>query len=144
MGLKERLSVDVEVRSGKVVFGRAELASVLQHFEGEVTVIVQKRKKGVTLPMFGYYFGVVVPFVRECLRDTGTVLSKEEVHEILKCKFLCEVVMLGNEEAWRPLSLTEVDRDRVSAFIDDVKVWTYETFGLDIPEPGDQIAMELL
>ena len=144
MGLSGKYSVDIIVKDGVVVYNRAELAAILKHFEGNVTVTVQQKKKAPSLPMYGYYFGVCVPIVKKCFFDTGTVLSNEATHEVLKNMFLSEPVLSsGNEVGWRSLHLNEVSRERVSVFIDEVKAWTYDTFGVSIPEPGEQIKLDL-
>lgn len=120
-----------------------------------VTLLFQSLKDGKYLmeisgadkrsnPQNRYYFGLVIPLIQKGIKDLGTELTKEEVHDFLKSKFnLIEVVNknTGEYELF-PQSTTRLTKETFSEFIEKIQRWSAEFLSMEIPDPGVQTQME--
>ena len=143
-----KLIYNGEVKNGKFhIFRRAEfLEDVLRMFNGKTVVIsVEKKKKTRSLPQNSFYWGVVVPMVRQGLLDVGYRVSIEETHETLKEKFIRKEIV--NEDTGEVL--TEISKHTwelsTSEFMDylaEIQQWAAEYLDIVIPDPGEELKIE--
>ena len=54
----------------------------------EVIVTVQRKRKMRSLDQNAYYCAVIVPHICDALNDAGELVTRKEVHEFLKFRFL--------------------------------------------------------
>lgn len=90
-----------------------------------------------------YYHGVVVPIVKDGLRDAGfgEVKSSADAHEILKYLFLKKRIV--NEETGEVIELlgttTILTTIEFNEFVDEIIRWASEYLGIQIPLPNEQM-----
>lgn len=124
---------------------RAEMQDALLAFEGkEFQITLEKKKKSRSLNQNSYWWGVVIPMVREGLKEQGMKLSKEETHELLKAKFLQkEVVNENTGEVFKYVSgSSELTTSGFMDFIAEVQQFSAEYLSVNIPAPNEQVNIE--
>lgn len=129
---------------GEVHFGRLQLYDeqefkdlVKTYEDKRVILTIQSFKKNRSNPENRYYWGVVV----EILADEFGY-TKDEMHEILKAKFLTEKIMLTTQTN----TIEAVDRVRSSAtlttqafekYLSEIRQWASIEHHIYIPEPNE-------
>jgi len=72
-------------------------------------------------------------------------MTNEATHDLIKLKFLKEVI-LTNEETGevveRVKSTTELSTSQFMDFIAEIRIFTNEYFGVDIPEPNENLTLK--
>lgn len=91
-----------------------------------------------------YYWHIVVPLVRDGLRDIGFdgITNNDKAHGYLKDKFLKQYYHNKNnpeEVIELPGTTTELTTVQFMAFIAEVQQWASEWLGVIIPDPGEQL-----
>lgn len=121
---------------------RSEMDEVLQSFEGkEWQLTIEKKKKSRSLNQNAYYWGVVIPMVRAALHDLGMKLSRQEVHELLKLKFLKkEIINENTGEVFEYIGgSSELTTTEFMDFIAELQQWSAEYLNIVIPSPNEQV-----
>jgi len=107
-------------------------------------IVLRKKKKKRSLSQSAYLFGVVYNCVQEGIRDLwGEQISKEDVHLMLKMKFLYrEIIDPSTGEITRlPKSTADISVSEMMDYIAEITVWSQEFLGITIPEPNSQQEM---
>lgn len=90
-----------------------------------------------------YYHGVIIPFVKDGLKEAGfsEIRTHEDAHEILKYMFLKKRVV--NEETGEVIELlgttTTLTTIEFNAFVEDIIRWAAEYLNIQIPLPNEQL-----
>lgn len=89
-----------------------------------------------------YYWGCVIPLVKEGLREAGydDIKTDEHAHEVLKHLFLKKEIKNNNTDEVIQLSksTTELNKLEFNEFIEEVAMWASSYLSIVIPEPGKQ------
>lgn len=118
--------------------GRKIRAEVVVFAGKEIEVTIRKKRKGRGDPQNRFYWGIVVEMTRLGFRDLGERFTREEVHDILKCKFLKrqktdettgEVLYEYLESTTRLTTVEFID------YIEECSRFAAEFLGVAIPEP---------
>lgn len=82
-----------------------------------------------------YYWGVVIPFFQEQLKDLGHKLEANEVHDYLKIKFNGREIydIESNETINIPQSTARLNRQEFNEFIDRIDKFSIEYFNSPLP-----------
>lgn len=92
-----------------------------------------------------YYFGVVVPMVRQGLFDAGydEVTENEDAHEIMKHIFLKRVVRseINDDAITISGSTAKLTTEQFNDFLDQVIRWSAQYLNVVIPDPNSAYAM---
>lgn len=118
----------------------------LKDHEGDYLVKFEPRRKR-TLNQNSYYWAVVVPIVKDALRDAGydDVKTPDDVHMILKSTFLKK--QIPNRKTGEFLEVTgstaELTTKEFREFIDEVGKWCAEYLSVCLPAPGQQSYLNL-
>lgn len=90
-----------------------------------------------------FYWGVVVPMVRDGFNEKGTELSLEETHEFLKYKFnSTEFVNHDTGECLPvPISTTKLMTTGFMEYVEKIQRFAAEWFGIVIPDPGEILTL---
>lgn len=135
-----------QVKDGKLTRNIPQLTEVIKSFEGkEITIKIEKRKKKRSNPQNAYYWSVCLEIVRNCLKEAGNTFSINDVHELLKCKFLKETILVNEETGEcieRIKSTTELSTVQFMDYIMEIQKLTEEWFGVIIPNPNEQLIIE--
>lgn len=141
-----------------VYYGRVENGSLkiqnrnglkldLKSLEGkEVEIKISKKKKRRSNQQNSYYWGVVIPIVREGLIEAGfprdVFSNTQAVHELLKSMF-CPKVEVINEDTGEVLQLppttTNLSTVNMMEYFEDIRQWGAEFLGIYIPEPNEAL-----
>ena len=101
-----------------------------------VEIIIRPHKKTKSDPMRKYYFGVVAKMIGNELGYT-----KDEIHEVLKAKFLSRNITIQGEIMQIPRSVfgggSKMSVEEKAEFIEQVRRWAAEYLGLYIPDPNE-------
>jgi hypothetical protein len=110
----------------------------------DVNLTVNKRKKKRSNPQNAYYWGVVVPLIREGLNGVGYDVSKDETHDLIKYRFARR--SLVNKDTGEVIettgSTTEMDTFDFSKFIEKIQIWSVEYLNVVIPSPNEELEIE--
>jgi hypothetical protein len=92
-----------------------------------------------SLPQNQYYWGVIIEILSE---ELG--FNKDEMHEILKHKFLSKTVFLETKEKKMkalkiPKSTTNLKTVEFEEYLSDIRMWASMDLGIFIPEPNEEI-----
>lgn len=122
-----------------------EIAVCLKSFEGKrVEVSISKKKKSRSNEQNRFYWGCVIPILRNHLIELGNKFSVEQTHDLLKYKFLKEAIRVNEDEFIdRIKSTTELSTMEFMEFILEIQQWCLEMFDLVIPNPNEQINLEV-
>lgn len=129
-------------------FTSRNVRQLIASLEGaQVEVMLRKRRSYRTLPQNAYYHGVVVRMIADRMRELGVEgrrgpIKDEEVHELLKVQFLTYSQLVNpetGEYVTMMKSTTELTRSEMGDYITQCKVWAQDTFGVEIPDPNEQL-----
>ncbi|MDR6734222.1 hypothetical protein [Sphingobacterium sp. 2149] len=121
----------------------------LQSLEGkEIEIRISKKKKTRSNEQNRYYWGVVVPIVKQGLIDAGysreKINNSEVIHELLKSMF-CPKEELINEDTgeilFLPPTTTSNSTSQMMDYFEDIKRWCAENIGVYIPDPNEQTSL---
>jgi hypothetical protein len=110
----------------------------------DVFVTVEKMQRNRTNQQNRYYFGVLVPLVRQGLIDVGYNVSIEETHDLIKAKFAKrELVNETTGEILKTVGSTaKMNTIEFANLVDSVVMWAAEFLGVVIPLPDEQVEMQ--
>lgn len=111
---------------------------------GKYLVTIENKNKR-TSQQNRYLHGVLLPIVKDALRDAGwnNIRTLEDAKDFIKVKFLIKEFI--NEETGEIIQLfsrtSELNKEQFSNLVDDVSVWLWEYFNISLPLPGQQAKM---
>ncbi len=125
----------IKVVDGKAMFlNRAEFDRDIKNWEGrKAWVVIQGRRNARSNNQNAYYWGVVIEML-------GGYLGyfPEEIHELLKKKFLPEKsIQLKNEEVLISQSTTKLDSLAFEKYLESIRVWALTDLNFKIPLPNE-------
>lgn len=108
------------------------------------TLSVKVNRRNRSNPQNSYYWGVVVPTVRRAMNAYGNDFSTEETHEFLKAEFNWKEIEVSEGYYLKvPVSTTALNTLDFMEYVDKIKLFAAEMFSVTIPEPGEQITMNM-
>jgi hypothetical protein len=117
---------------------------VSQFADCELWVTIEKKRSKRSIQQNRYYFGVCVSLIQERFKELGTDCSKEDVHCFLRGKFLYNEAISEHGEVFQiPRSTTELSKSEFMDYIAKIQQFAAETLDIIIPEPNEQISIEL-
>lgn len=113
--------------------------------KGRAVRVEVKSVASKTREQLGYYWGVVLPRVRQGLGEFGNEMSLAEVNQFLNDKFFFDektvIWRRGGDEFVQtvrtPRSKSGASKDEMSAFLDKVIRWAAMDLSADIPSPEE-------
>lgn len=118
------------------------IAYAKKNGKGDYTLTIERKNKKRTNPQNAYYWGVVVPIIRDLLVSFGNEwIDNDYSHEYLKEMFLEKSMIFLpingelDKAAEISLSTTKLTTEEFSQYIEKIKHWSAEEFGIDIPDP---------
>ena len=142
MSSELKLEYQGKVENGVLnVVHRKRMTEDIKQFEGKnVIITLTRKKKKRSNPQNKYYWGVVVPVVKQGLRDAGyPIMGIDKVHDYLKLEFLRD--LLVNEDTGEVItvikSTTELSTSEFMDFLAQVQQWATEFLNIYIPDPNE-------
>lgn len=119
---------------------RASFNSGLKDLEGDVIVTVEKPKQIRTWEQNKWYFAGVIPIIQDALKEQGIRYTKEKIHDILRYKFLRDIIPIGYEGEFieEIKSTTDLTTKEFAEYIDEITIWAAEVLKITIPPPKKQ------
>lgn len=130
--------------SGKAkIYHRKEMEDWFAKNAGkDFTIKLERKKKSRSSMQNAYYWGVVLPTVRDRLAELGNEFSLQDTHEALKAKFNL-VEIKNNDEVSDEFvqSTSKLSTTEFMDYIDKVQRWANQFLGIIIPQPNEQIKL---
>jgi hypothetical protein len=107
----------------------------------EFTFTLEKKRSKRSNEQNRYYWGVVVPLVKQGLTELGNMVNLESTHDFIKSEFNYKEIVNQNtgEIKKLPNSTTQLTKTEFSQMIERVKQWASEWCNIYIPDAGEQI-----
>jgi hypothetical protein len=118
----------------------------IQVFAGkEVEIKISKRQIKRSQQQNRYYWGAVVPIVTTGLIDAGYRVNQEDAHIYMKSRFLIETIVSDKTGEILPTvgSTTKLTTVQFMEYIAEVQQWAAEFLNVVIPDPNEQVELEL-
>lgn len=96
----------------------------------EVSIEIKKWRNKRSSSQNDYYWGVVIPIL---CKETG--YTKDEMHDILKNKFLSKTEKIKNVSFILTKSTTKLDTTEFNDYIEEIKRWAAIFLNTYIPDP---------
>jgi len=103
-----------------------------------------KKSNKRSLNQNAFYHGVVVPLVKDGLRDAGynDVRTNEDAHEVIKYLFLKKKLANGTGGFIELLGSTAtLSTVEFMDLISSIQQWALEYMNIDIPSPNEQLQL---
>lgn len=138
-----KLTYTGEIKEGKLkITNRKGFDEDIVSLEGKrVWITIEKQKSKRSDQQNRYWWGVVIPIVKQGLKDAGfqDYKTAKSVHELLKYKFLkADSVSEHGEVLERIKSSTELSKGEFMELISEVQQWSAEYLNTYIPEANEQ------
>lgn len=141
-----KVTISSGVKNGRLQAYK-RFIEVLKEFEGKsIELVIKTKRKYRSNDQNRYYFGVVVPLIKKRIEDDfGERMTKEEVHEFLKGKFNMEekASQVTGELLHLPKSTTALSTTEFMEYVKIIRAWAIDFFEMDIPEPNEQIEIDV-
>lgn len=124
---------------------RSLIYKALEQFKGkDVIITIDRLKKKRSNPQNRYYWGLILPLVRDGLYDlNGELQSIQEVHEFLKFNFnYKEIVNEESGEVYRQ-SRSSADNSTIEMeeYHDRIRKFASEFLNVEIPLPNEDLTI---
>jgi hypothetical protein len=140
-----KFEIRTNIINGILKRNRNLILDALKSFEGQnILITIQKQKKTRSNPQNAFYYGVVVPIMQQCLKDAGYLMTNEQIHEMLKLKFLKESILVNEqtgEYLERIKSTTELSTIEFMEYILEIQKFSVEYFNTVIPDPNENLTL---
>jgi hypothetical protein len=105
----------------------------------DVELIIKKRGKRSN-PQNSYYWSVIVHEIKVALKEMGTRMDNEQVHEFLKFHFNKQYIHNEHGEVITEYggSTTGMNKEEFSEYINSIMEWASEKLGIAISPAGSQ------
>lgn len=123
----------------------------MKELEGQrVEVMLRPRRSYRTLPQNNYYWGVVVHLIADHMRELGVEgphggpITDQQVHELMAARFLRRSQLVNpdtGEYIDVVVSTSSLTKSEFADYVEQVKSWAMDTFGLEIPAPNEQLSL---
>lgn len=143
----KKVEIITKIIGGRFLRNRNLIKDAIRAFENkEVVLSIQKVKKVRTEPQNAYYWGIIIPLVKDGLKNTmGEIYSKDEVHEFLKSRF--NVIEKVNESTGEvmnfPKSTTANSTTEQEEYHEKIRIFAFEWLGITIPLPNEDLTLEM-
>jgi len=133
----------LHIREGKIQNPSAVRKLFDELKDGKYLIEINKHNKRST-QQNRYYFGIVVPLVRDGIFNLGTDLTLAETHDFLKAEFnYTEIVSSDGEVKRAPRSTTALSKEQFSEYIQRIQIFSAEFLNIYIPDPNEQLTLDI-
>lgn len=139
------IEIRTKIVDGKITRNRNLFIDALASMDGkEVVIIVKRSKKQRSNPQNNFLWGCVYPITQKALKDAGHLMTVNDVHDLLKLRFLKETILINEETGEyieRIKSTTELSTTTFAEYIQDIQRFASEYFGVIIPDPNSEVTL---
>lgn len=138
--------INTNVKNGNLVRNRNLIKEAICDFENkEIVIRIERKKKKRSNPQNAFYWGVCLPLMQQALKESGNLMTLNDVHELLKLRFLKETILVNEETGQiveRIKSTTELSTSQFMDYMAEITVFASEYFGVEIPQPNENITLK--
>jgi hypothetical protein len=129
-----KILLPARIEKGKLIFtDPVNYSKVISSLEGKAVVVnIKEPRSQRSKNQNDYYFGVVVEILAE---HTG--YSREEMHEVLKAKFLSETKELAGQSITFSRSTTSLSTVEFEEYLVRIREWASASLECFIPLPNE-------
>lgn len=122
------------------IYRRAELTEwAKKHWGKDFVISIKLKGKKRSDPQNRYYWGVVVPMVRDGINSLGHELTCDDTHEFLKQRFnSTHLVSKEGEVIDIADSTTKLDTAGFMIYLEQIQRFSADFLGVVIPDPNEQ------
>jgi hypothetical protein len=137
------------VENGNLKRNREQVKQAIAEFEGKnIVITIEKLKKSRSNNQNAYYWGVVIPIVQSGLKDaTGEFRSADSIHYGILLPLFSPTNEIVNIDTGQVLSekisSSEMTTVQFMEYVLEVQKWSAEFLGVDIPNPNEEILLNL-
>lgn len=138
-----------EVKNGIVTRNRNLLTDAIQSFEGkQITIRIERTKKKRSNPQNSYYWGCCLPLIQLGFKEvTGEFRTAENLHYNILLPLFAPIKEIPNkltgEIVKEKVRSSEMNTTQFSEYILEIQKWSAEFLGIYLPEPNENIKLEL-
>lgn len=140
-----KIQIKTSVTNGKLIRNRNLILEAINSYEGkELLITFEKPKKQRSNNQNAYYWGIVIVIIKSALKSTGNNLSENDVHDLLRLKFLKETISIKEETGEvieRVKSTTELTTSQFMDYIAEIQQFAAEYFDVIIPDPNENLTL---
>ena len=129
-------------QSGLHIYNRKQFDEDLNLFiDKEVVLSLENKKRKRSLHQNNFYWGVVIPIVKQGLIDVGYRVTIDDTHDYIKTNFIKKELVNENTGEILPSigSTTELTTTEFMDLIAEIQQWAAEYLNVEIPDPNEQI-----
>jgi len=127
------------------IFNRKQFNEDIKIFTGKnIVLTIEKKKRKRSLAFNNYYWGVIVPIVKQGLIDLGYRINLNDTHEFLKYKFIDkELVNDKTGEIMKTIGSTaELTNSEFMDYKEQIQQFAAEYLNVHIPDPGEVLKID--
>jgi len=114
-----------------------------QNKNGKFTLKIERRKKKRSTNQNAYYWGVVIPLVRDRLLQLGNEFSLQDTHEALKARFNTKEVYNEHGVVDELVQSTGIlSTGEFMEYLDKIQRWSNTFLDLIIPQPNEPLTID--
>ena len=146
MKIANSITLPVKVQNGKFVSNTVMINDILTCYNGcVIDVTFKKRTNKRSINQNSYYWSVIIPIIKNCIKvEWEELYSSEDVHNLLKTN--CNYKEIINESTGEILrktkSTTENNTIQQEEYHKKCRILAKEYFNTDIPLPNEQITIK--
>jgi len=145
-----KVEIFSKVENGKLTRNRPLLSKAVQSLEGKnITITVERTKKKRTNQQNRFYWGVMIPLIRQGLNDLGHFYNNNQAHEIVKQHVadtapdvIIEELTLNGLTSRRIMSTSELTTSGFMDFQEVAGQFAADYLSIVVPEPNQQLTIE--
>ncbi|MDD4924312.1 MAG: hypothetical protein PHF74_05710 [Dehalococcoidales bacterium] len=132
--MKTNTVLRAKVKQGRIVYADPlQFSKVLSALNGkDVDAVYKEHKNARSYRQNRYYWGIVVNILSDV-----TGYSSDEMHEILRAKFLPDSKEVGNEVINISRSTTELNTSEFEDYLRQIREFASASLGTYIPQPNE-------
>lgn len=143
----KKIEIVSRIEDCKIVRNRNMFIQSLQQFNNaDVVITIQKKRIKRSNSQNAYYFGCIIPLVRDGLiNTTGEIFDLTETHNFLKAQFCYkELINESTGEIVKiPKSTTDNSTTDAEIYYEQIRRFADDFLGVKIPLPNEDLKLEL-
>jgi hypothetical protein len=144
-----KIQIRTNVLKGKFKRNINHILDAVKSFEGKDCIFtIEKVKKTRSNPQNNFYWGVVLPIIQNGLKEaTGEFRTAENIHYNILLKMFAperEIINTDTGECIREkISSSEMSTTQFMDYIAEIQNWAAEFLNVQIPDPNENLTLEL-
>lgn len=140
-----KIEIITDICNGRFKRNINQIQQIVKSFEGkEIVLTFSKLNKKRSQKQNSYYWGVVIPIMKNTMLEIGNPMDEDDIHLMLRVKFLKEIISINEETGEvceRVKSSAELSTVQYMNFMSEIRFWALDFFGVDIPEPNEELLL---